>query len=186
MSAKTEQPWKILARHLLLSAPPWLHVYREELELPSGKIIPDFYRVVLPEFSIVLPITNDGAFVLVRGYKHGVGKVTLQPPAGLIAANETPLQAAQRELLEETGYQSDHWQALGKYIVDGNRQCGTMHVFAARAASQTQLPNNDETEQLKVELFSREQVLAALRTGEMSTLAGAGGIALALLLYDCQ
>src|SRR5262245_12592397 len=77
------RPWKVLGRQVLLERKPWLEVSQERVELPSGRVIDDFYRVVLPDFAVIVPVTRSGEFVLVRGYKHGLGRVTLSPPAGL-------------------------------------------------------------------------------------------------------
>jgi ADP-ribose pyrophosphatase len=175
-------PWKTLDRQLLLSAAPWLSVYRERVELPTGRVLDDFYRVVLPDFAVVVPVTPDGRFVLVRGYKHGLGRATLSPPAGLMGQGEPALDAARRELLEETGYESDHWQRLGTFVVDGNRQCGTMHAFLARDARPTGAPHEDDAEELRVELLTRGELLEAIRRGEVANLAGLGAAALGLLL----
>jgi ADP-ribose pyrophosphatase len=172
----------VRARHLLVSAAPWLRVYREEVELPSGRVIDDYYRIVTPDFVATIPVTETGEVVLVRGYKHGLGRVTLSPPAGLIDSGESPLAAAKRELLEETGYEAPEWEQLGSFVVDGNRQCGTMHLFLARQARQTRHPLEDEMEELHIQLLSREQLVQALRAGEIGNLAGAGAAALALLL----
>jgi len=174
--------WRSLGRELMLSAAPWLEVYREQVELPSGRVIPDFYNIVLPAFAVVVPWTENGEVVLVRGYKHGVGRINLSPPAGLIEAHEEPLTAAKRELLEETGYTADDWQSLGHFVTDGNRGCGTMHLFAAHLARPVRAPQEDESEVLRVELMSQPELLAALRRGEVGNLAGAGGLALAFLL----
>lgn len=176
------RPWKVLEQQQLLSAPPWLRVYRERVQLPSERIIDDFYRVVLPDFAVVLPVTVTGEILLVRGYKHGLGRATLTVPAGLINPGEPPLDAARRELLEETGYEAAEWKQLGTFIVDGNRQCGTMHLFLARKARAIRPPEHDDTEVLHSQLMRREQVLEALRAGELATLAGAAAVALALVL----
>ena len=147
------QPWKLLAADLLFAAPPWVEVHRERVELPSGRVINDFYRVVLPDFAAVVALTAGEQLVMVRGYKHGIGRVTLSVPAGLVDAGESPLQAAQRELLDETGYTAPEWRALGSFVVDGNRQCGTMHAFLALGAQQTHRPHADEHEELEIHLM---------------------------------
>lgn len=176
------QPWKTQDQQTILAAPPWLTVFRERVHLPSGRVIDDFYRVVLPDFAVVVPFTADGQVVVVRGYKHGLGRINLSPPAGLVDPGETPLAAAQRELLEETGYASDDWRFIGAYVVDGNRQCGTMHLFLARNARCIRPPQADDMEELLVEVVSRERLLQALQSGEIGNLAGACGIAAGLLL----
>ena len=98
------QPWTLLDQTLEFSASPWVNVYREKVQLPNGTVVEDYYRVKLSPSVLIVPITPDGDLVMVRGYRHGIGKITLSAPAGMIDAGETPLHAAKRELLEETGY----------------------------------------------------------------------------------
>ena len=184
MDGTALRPWKSLGKKLLLSSPPWLDVYQESVELPSGRQLPDFFRVVMPEFVVVVPVTDDNRIVLVKGYKHGLGRVTLSPPAGVMELGETPLQAAQRELLEESGYSAERWEFIGTYVVDGNRQCGTMHTYLARSARLTAAAQEHDAEELQVVLHSRADVIATMKAGEFGTLAGAGGMALALALGD--
>jgi ADP-ribose pyrophosphatase len=174
--------WKVLRKDLLLAREPWLKVYQEQVELPSGRILDDFYRVVLPDFAVAMARTQSGEIVMVRGYKHGLGRVILSPPAGLVEPGEDPLRAAQRELLEETGYVAPSWEPLGRFVVDGNRQCGTMHLFLARNAYLARPPQVDDTENLHVELLHPTRLVEALRAGEIGNLAGAGSVAMALVL----
>lgn len=174
--------WKTLQRDLLLSAMPWMNIYREKVELPSGRVIDDFYRVVLPDFAVVVPVTPGGEMIMVRGYKHGLGRVTLSPPAGMIQPGEAPLVAARRELLEETGYTSSEWQALSSFVVDGNRQCGTMHLFRARNVTWVQPGEIDDAEDLQTEILKPEQVVRAIQAGEIGNLAAASAVSLAMVL----
>jgi ADP-ribose pyrophosphatase len=177
-------PWEVLERRELLARPPWLSVQQEQVRLPSGRVVDDFYRIVLPEFALVVPVTPEGRFVMVRGYKHGAGQVALSPPAGLIQPGEDPQAAAERELLEETGYAAGDWRRVGRFVADGNRQCGAMHLFLAGQARLAAEPREDDTEVLEVELLSRAQLLQAVAQGHVSTLAAAAGIGLALALLE--
>ncbi len=177
-------PWTVLNKETLFSAPPWVELSREKVRLPSGKVIDDFYRLVLPDFVSIVTVTASGQFVMVRGYKHGMKKTNLSPPAGMIDPGESPVDAAKRELLEETGFSAAEWNALGSFVVDGNRQCGTMHLFLATNAHRTQDAQYDETEELNIELMSRDQIVTAVQNGEIGNLAGASSVALALLAID--
>jgi ADP-ribose pyrophosphatase len=162
-------------------AKPWLEVRREHVELPNGKAIEDFYRVMLPEFAVSVPVTPNGELVMVRGYKHGLGRLTLSAPAGYVQAGESPLQAAQRELLEETGFSATDWEALGTCVTDGNRQCGTAHLFIARhAVAVTEPVNPDPFEQLQVELLNPDSFLRAVRSGEIALLATIAAVGMAI------
>ena len=113
--------WKLLQTTQVFCAAPWLTVRCDTAELPGGRIVDDFYRVVLPDFAVVVPLTDANEMVMVRGYKHGLGRVSLSAPAGYVDPGESPLEATKRELLEETGYAASEWHELGRFIVDGNR-----------------------------------------------------------------
>lgn len=168
----------------MLSARPWLEVYREKVELPDGRTLDDFYRVVLPEFAIAVPMTRSGEMVMVRSYKHGPRRITLSAPAGFINQGESPLQAAQRELLEETGYGASEWHHLGSFVVDGNRQCGTAHIFLARNASRVAPADNpDPNEVVEIELMSPRLFFQALSEGDVALLATVGAVCLAVLSH---
>ncbi|MBI3978483.1 MAG: NUDIX hydrolase [Chloroflexi bacterium] len=175
------RPWTVLDAEHLLSAPPWLEVYREQVQLPGGRVLDDFYRVVMPEFAVVAAVTPDGQLVMVRGYRHGPRRIVLSAPAGLVEPGETPLAAAQRELLEETGYAATDWTSLGRFVVDSNRQGGTAHIFLARQARPVTAGNqDDDTEIVQVELLDPRQFGQAIHRGEIALLASAAAIALAL------
>jgi ADP-ribose pyrophosphatase len=174
------KPWKLLDTSLLLSKPPWVEVFRETVELPSGKVMDDFYRVITPEFAVIVAVTPDGQLLTTRSYRHGPKRICLVVPAGLIEPGEPPLVAAQRELLEETGYEAMEWTSLGSFVVDSNRQCGTAHIFLASHAVPKTSAKPDETEELEIELMSPRQFLRSIANNETSTLASVSAVALAI------
>jgi ADP-ribose diphosphatase len=171
--------WRVRSRRLAFDAAPWLRHWVETVELPDGTVLNDFHVVESRDFAVVLALTPQGLIVGERHYRHGVGEVCFVLPAGYLEPGETPLTAAQRELLEETGYEAFDWLALGSYIVDGNRGAGRMHAFLARDARLTQDQALDNTEQIDVELRPLDQVFQMLLRGEIRTLATAATLGLA-------
>lgn len=163
-----------------MSVQPWFQISREEVELPSGRVLNDFYRIVMPEFSLVVPVTTSGEILMVRGYRHGPRKVCLSVPGGLIEPGESPLKAAQRELLEETGYEAREWLMLGTFTVDSNRQGGTAHLFLAKNVIQVEIRDENDAEELQIELMSAHQVLESIRKNDIATLGTVSAVALAL------
>jgi ADP-ribose pyrophosphatase len=105
----------------------------------------------------------------------------LAPVGGYLEPGEDPLAAAQRELLEESGCIAADWFDLGRYAVDGNRGCGTAHLFLARHAKEVGQPAADDLEEMQMLLLSRTEVESALRAGEFRLLSWALTMALALL-----
>ena len=102
--------WKVLKSENILNLGPWLNVRQELVELPSGKQIPTWFVLDFPDWINVIAITKDGDFVMEDQYRHGLGETHYELVAGVIDPGETPLQAAQRELSEETGFGGGEWQ----------------------------------------------------------------------------
>ncbi|QBD80481.1 NUDIX hydrolase [Ktedonosporobacter rubrisoli] len=102
--SREKRPWQTLSAHRVFDT-PYLKVRREEVLLPNGTVIPDYYIIENRGWVGIVPLTADGSFVLNKQYKHGIGQEVLEFPAGLIEEHEDdPLLTAQRELMEETGY----------------------------------------------------------------------------------
>lgn len=175
------QVWETLGRSVLLSRPPWLEVYQERVRLPEGRVVDDFYRVVLPAFAIVAATTEEGQLITIRCFKQAVRRVLHCLPGGVLDRNEAPEAAARRELLEETGYAARDFTALGVYVVDGNRQCGTMHAFMARQARRMKKPRVDDMEVVRIELLPPARVAEAIAKNEFPHLPSASTFALAML-----
>ena len=173
--------WVVESTTSILRREPWIEVFEEHIRLPDGRLVDDFYSIRLPDFVVVAPVTEDGRLVLVRHYRHGPRRVTHSLPSGFIEGAESPGEAAKRELLEETGYAAGEWSALGSYVVDGNRRCGLEHVFLATGVRCVSEPSSADLAESTVELIKLEEATETLRRGDISELASAAGLSLALL-----
>lgn len=175
------QAWKTLNKKTVLQNGKWVTVEYRTLELPDGKTIDDWTWIILPEYVNVVAVTELGRFLCFRQVKYAVDGVSLAPVGGYIEAGEEPFIAAQRELLEETGYTASEWVNLGNYAVDGNRGAGVAHLFLAKGAVKTQAINADDLEEQELVLLDRPEVEAALKAGAFKVLAWSANVALALL-----
>lgn len=179
MDGSTAQRWQEISCQSLYEDPPWLKLYATCVRLPSDKILDPFYRIDLPAYAMIVPVMKDNQIVMVRQYKHAVGKVTMNLPGGYVEQGETPLQAAQRELLEETGFKAKAWHHLGVFCIDGNRGCGEVHAFVAVEAEQVRSPQEDPTEELELVLQRPDEALDHLTSGRIATVGPAIALALA-------
>ncbi len=174
------QAWKTLSRTLVLDDSPWLQVEHHRVQLPEGRIIDDWPWVISPDYVNVVVQTGDGGFLCFRQRKYGVEGVMLALVGGYMAAGEAPLEAARRELREETGYEAADWTPLGDFRVDPNRGVAVGHLFLARGAHPAGPVTPDDLEEQELVQLSRGELEAALGAGEFKVLAWAAAVALAL------
>lgn len=104
--------------------------YQDEVELPSGRrTVRDIVRH--PGAVAVLPVLPDGRIVLVRQYRYAAGRTLLEIPAGTLEQGESPLDCAQRELREETGYVARYIKSLMSCYMAPGYSSEVIHFFVA-------------------------------------------------------
>jgi ADP-ribose pyrophosphatase len=174
------QAWKTLSRRVVLDEKPWLVVEHHQVELPDGRVIPNWHWVITPDYINVIAFTEDNKFLCFRQVKYGIEGPTLGIIGGYINPGEEPLAAAQRELKEETGYEAPHWIELGHYRVDPNRGIAMGHLYLAQGARWVGGSVVDDLEEQKLLFLSRAELEAALDAGDFKVLAWAAAVAFAL------
>lgn len=174
------RPWKTLSRRTILVHSKFLTVESHTIQLPDGEVISDWPWIIIPSAVIILAITQDQRFICFRQTKYAVNGISLAPVGGMIESGEKPIDAAKRELLEETGYESSEWINLGKYAVDPNRGVAEMHLFLALNAKQVRGPNSDDLEDQELIYLSQTEIETALETGEFKVLAWTTVVSLTL------
>jgi len=166
MSLRQFVPWRVLSRTPLLER-AYLSVRQDRVRLADGREIDDFCVVESPDWAAVLCVTEDERVPLVRQYRHGIGQVSWELPAGALEPDEEPLIGAQRELLEETGFTAASWQPLLVASVDPARQVSRAHFFSARGGRLAGAPMLDATEDLETVLVGKPELLAMIERGEL-------------------
>jgi ADP-ribose pyrophosphatase len=174
------KPWKTKSRRTVLDDQPWLTVEHHTVELPDGRLLPEWPWIITPAYVNVVAVTEEGLFLCFRQVKYGIKGDTLAVVGGYVDEGEEPQAAAQRELLEETGYESPDWVSLGSYLVDPNRGMATGHLFLARQARYVQPRDADDLEEQELLLLTREEIESALDRGDVKILAWAATVAFAL------
>ena len=164
METPKNRNWKVLKSEYL-SSQPWFTVRREEVELPNGNRIPEYYIFEYPEWINVIAITKEQKFVFVSQYRHGLGITAYELCAGVCEKEDaSPLVSAQRELLEETGYGGGQWRLMTTLSANPATQNNLTYCYLATGVEPLGKPHLDPTEDLRVHLLTREEVLELLRT----------------------
>jgi ADP-ribose pyrophosphatase len=157
-----ENVWKVLERHVVFSVPSRLQVAREVVETPDGAVISDYYQVDLTPFVIILAEAENARWVCLHQYAHGPRRVVLTLPGGGVEKGETELEAARRELMEETGYEALEWERAGVFSTLGNQRGSVCAVYRARRAKKVMEPNSGDLEEGEVRLLTHEEIVAGL------------------------
>jgi len=147
------KPWTTLDRRVEFSGGPIREIVRETVQLPDGRIIPDFYTARMGDYALVYAVTTEGKVLVLRQYKHGLGRVCLTFPGGYVAPGEDPAVAAERELLEETGYRGGKLTSLGSFVTNANQGCNTVHLFRATGCTPVRAPNAGDLEAMSLEFL---------------------------------
>ncbi len=158
------KPWKILDSKYLLRR-NGLAVRVDHCEIKPG-IVFEPYVIETGSWVNVVALTKDNKVVLVKQYRHGAGQVMLEIPAGIMdEEDESPLQAVQRELLEETGYTSDKFVHVGTVYPNPATHTNVTYSFLALDVKKIGQQNLDETEDIEVHLVPFDEVVAMAKEG---------------------
>jgi 8-oxo-dGTP pyrophosphatase MutT (NUDIX family) len=173
------QAWRVLERRMILDR-RWLRIEEQRIGLPNGGEIREFHRIESPDWAAVLALTTDSKLVLVEQYRHGAERASRELPAGVVDAGETPLEAARRELLEETGFAAEHWRPLSSVFTEPARHTTRAHFFFATGARRLAEPRVDASESIEVCLLTRPELFAAIDDGSLFHGVHIGAIGTAL------
>ncbi|MCW5312727.1 NUDIX domain-containing protein [Nostoc sp. KVJ3] len=170
--------WKTLKSKMVLDN-PWCQVRQDEIELPNGKIIDDYFVSIKPDVAMVLPVTSNREIIFVRQYRHAVGEFFLELPAGNFdPTKESAELAAIRELREETGYTPQEFRKIGTLYDKPSKDTNQIHLFLAENVIKAGEQQLDITEEIEVVFIPVESVLEKIIHGQISV---AGTIAALLL-----
>ena len=159
--------WKVLKSENILRLGEWLSVRQECVELPSGKQIPTWFILEFPNWVNVIAETEDGHLVMIDQYRHAIGETHYEIVAGVIDPGETPLEAAKRELLEETGFGGGEWTEFMALSPNPTNHNNTSYTFLAKGVKQMDNAHQEATEDIQVHILTKDEVRWLLTSGEI-------------------
>lgn len=160
-----EMKWKTLSSKQLIDR-PWMRVRCDKVQLPDGRVHEEYYVLSYPSWVNVIAETEEGDIILERQYRHGLDIVSTEICAGVMEEGETPLEAAQRELKEETGYTGGEWKEIMTVAPNPGVMDNLCHCFYAKRVRKTCEQHLDDTEDIDVLLCPKQEVKQMLIRGE--------------------
>lgn len=161
------QPWKCLSSTIVFDS-PWLRVTADKCELPSGHLLEPYFVIHESEWVHVFAIGEGEEILIVRQYRYAGNTVCSELPGGVVDSDEDLLAAAQRELIEETGYEAAQWDYVGWLFANPARQTNRVHIFLARELSRKSTQSLDVSEEIEFEFLSQATVQQAIDAGHFS------------------
>ncbi|SDN58387.1 NUDIX hydrolase [Bacillus sp. OK048] len=147
----------------------------DEVVLPNGDE-KSFSYIDFAKGICVLPITANGEVLCIKQYRHVVKSWEWELPAGMIDPTDImPLDAAKRELEEETGYTAEYWLELGSFYPSPGSTTEEIFLFAAAGLIPTE-QRLENSEQLDLHKLSMEEVKTLIQKGEFKHGAGLAAI----------
>ena len=149
----------------------WIDFRRSAYRFPDGSVFEPYYSYSRKDYVVIVASDTDGKYLCVRQYRQGIEEVTTEFPAGGIerkdgreyggsgdVSAEDAIEAAKRELREETGYESDEWRPLLKVPSNATIAGNYAHLFVARNCRRVSGQHLDDTEFLNVIKLSAQEI----------------------------
>ena len=159
--------WQVLYSEYLFKE-TWFTIRKEVCKTSEGKIVDPYYVYEFPTWVTALAFTEDGKVILIKQYRHGIQQTIIEVPGGCV--DDTDLDysfAARRELLEETGYEFETMEYLGKISPNPSTNNNWMHMFLAKGGKKVQEPALDHNEELSVFIVTVDELKELLRNQQI-------------------
>ena len=159
---------------------PYFGLRSDAYRLPDGVVKDPYYVLERPDAAIVFPLTTEGEVVLVRQYRPPLERIELGLPAGLVEPDEDPVEAARRELLEETGFGEGEWEPLTAIASSPSLKDNWAYLFLARNVRRSAVQDLDEHERVEVVTVPLEDLIGLVFSGKIVSSSGVAAVMLAL------
>ncbi len=173
--------WKRLDRKTIYDT-KYLKVYEDKVEYPNGNVADSYSVFSLPDVVIVLAQDKEKNIITLLEYKYGPDEKLRNFPAGHIEEGEDPVAAAQRELLEETGYGGGEFSLAGPVREFPTKSLSTAYIVKAQGVEKISTQNLDENEELSVVLVSTQELQKEIEEGKWIDAKCLAGITLTHIL----
>jgi 8-oxo-dGTP pyrophosphatase MutT (NUDIX family) len=159
--------WKLLSSEYLYKD-GWFTARKDRCEMPSGKIVDPYYVLEYPNWVNAVALTEAGEVILIRQYRHALGRTILEIPGGCMEkTDKDPAEAMARELLEETGYAFATMEPLGDISPNPSTNANLTYMFIATGGKKVSDQDLDPHEQIDILTYSPRAVMKLLEENKI-------------------
>ena len=159
--------WKIQqSQHLINDK--WITVRADSCVTEDGVCIEPYYVLEYADWAHIVALNPHDEVLITRQYRHGAQRLCTEIPCGVIEAGEAPLEAAHRELQEETGCTVTDMKQVGQFYANPSNQTNRVHCFLAHGTVVTGDTHFDESENIQCEFIPVNDVLDMMTQGKIS------------------
>ncbi|MBI3824893.1 MAG: NUDIX hydrolase [Candidatus Rokubacteria bacterium] len=167
-----------------MPASDWIDLALSSVGAPAAPALADHDGLAAASPAVaVIPVGDDGRILLVDRHRLDAGPRRWEVPAGAIAPGESVEEAAQRQLLDETGLGADAWIPLGPYRSSSGSGARTFHVMVARGLSQRAEPE-DRDRTLALQWFDVRRIRRLVGASQISDRVSLTALCWAFTLAD--
>ena len=173
---------EISTKHLIQNE--WIDFRESRFRFPDGTEYEPYYSYSRRDYTVIVASDTEGSYICVRQFRHGIREVTTEFPAGGIeredgreygghgdTSAEDALEAAKRELREETGYESDEWEHLITVPSNATIADNYAYVYTAKNCRRVSGQDLDDTEFLNVVRLKAEDIEKLIKEGRFQQSA---------------
>ncbi|MCY1519876.1 Methanol dehydrogenase activator [compost metagenome] len=160
------EKWQKLASKYLVKE-KWATLRVDTCKIQGGKVKDDYYVLEYPNWVNAVALTESGKLILVRQYRHAADIISLEIPGGVIDDGETPLEAIQRELIEETGYSFSSCELIATLYPNPATSTNKTFTYLLMGGIKSHAQQLDEHEILNVEEYTIDEVKQLLKENKI-------------------
>ena len=166
--------WKQLDREYIIDN-RWVKLAKDKVQLPNGTSLDDFYVFEKKSVSLIVAVDEDNNVLIKSEYRYPVDEILYELPGGVIEDGDSALDAAKRELLEETGYTSDDWTKLLSGYDYPTKDTNVVNIFLVKNIKKTGEQKLEASEDIEFKFIPLNEAIDMCITNKIKvngTIAG--------------